>query len=159
MYSGWLLRNATGKVNDTMKTAALRGLFLAIGVMCTALGVVGAFVPVLPTTPFLLVAVWAFGKSSPRLQRWLLDHPRFGPSLHAFTAQGVIPLKIKWIALPALFASVVAVYGLAGQPVWLILHTTMALATATYIATRPSVYVIAKPADSNPIDVAGRDSF
>lgn len=116
----------------------LRALYWTIGALCTALGVVGAFVPVLPTTPFLLVAVWAFGKSSPQLQCWLLEHPRFGPSLRAFSEHRVIPLRVKWVAVTAMLASVFVVYGVAPHAVWVILHTSLVLATAYYIMTRPS---------------------
>ena len=122
-----------------MKTLTLRWIYLSLGVACTALGVLGAFLPVLPTTPFLLVAVWAFGKSSPRLQHWLLHHRRFGPPLRAFTEHRVIPRKVKWLALPMMFASVPIVYNLAPHPLWTLLHASLVLATAYYIATRPSV--------------------
>ena len=124
-----------------MLSYAQRGLFLTVGLLSTLLGVIGAFIPVLPTTPFLLVAVWAFGKSSARLQNWLLEHPRFGPSLRAFSEHGVIPLHVKWVALPAMFASVVVVYEVAVQPIWFVLHAMLVLATATYIVTRSSVVV------------------
>jgi uncharacterized protein len=53
----------------------------ALAVVCVALGLVGMFLPVLPTVPFLLVAAWAAGKGWPRLETWLLDHPRFGPTI------------------------------------------------------------------------------
>ena len=128
---------------SAMKSITMRWLFLTLGALCTGLGVVGVFVPVLPTTPFLLVAVWAFGKSSPRLQRWLLGHPRFGPALHAFIEHRVIPLKVKWIALPAMLASVFVIYEVATQPVWVILHASLVLATAIYIITRPNAPVTA----------------
>jgi uncharacterized membrane protein YbaN (DUF454 family) len=120
-----------------MKNQTLRWLYLGLGASCAGLGLAGAFLPVLPTTPFLLVAGWAFGRSSPRLERWLLNHPRFGSPLRAFAEHRVIPLKVKWVALPAMFASVAIVPGIAPHPLWVLLHASLVLLTAWYIVTRP----------------------
>lgn len=54
---------------------------------CIGLGAAGLVVPLLPTTPFLLVAAWAASKGSPRLARWLHHHPRLGPTLQAWREQ------------------------------------------------------------------------
>ena len=67
-----------------------------------ALGVIGAFVPLLPSTCFLLVAVWAASKGSPRFARWIRSHPRFGPAVVAWEESGAIPRHAKWMALAML---------------------------------------------------------
>lgn len=71
----------------------------------TAIGIVGVFVPLLPTTPFLLVAAWCFSRSSPRLEEWLFDHPSLGPPLRDWRREGAISARAKAIALTLMAAS------------------------------------------------------
>ncbi len=61
-----------------------RSFFLGSGVLMVALGTAGIFLPLLPTTPFLLLAAYLFARSSDRLHRWLLNHTHLGPYIHAF---------------------------------------------------------------------------
>ncbi len=79
--------------------------YMALGWICLALGVVGLFVPVMPTTVFVLVAAWAFARSSPRLHRWLRQHPRFGASLRAWEQHRAMPRRAKRVALAMLAVS------------------------------------------------------
>lgn len=80
-------------------------MYAVLGLVCTALGIVGMFVPGLPTTVFLIVALWAFSKSSARLQRWLWAHPRFGPGLRLWHLHRVIPPKGKIAAVSVMILS------------------------------------------------------
>ena len=75
------------------------------GFLMTALGIVGAFLPLLPTTPFLLVAVWCFSRSSPRLEQWLLNHRVLGPPLRNWRGEGAISARAKIIAVSLICAS------------------------------------------------------
>ena len=59
-------------------------LFVVLGILNVALGVAGILIPLLPTTPFLLLAAFLFARSSDRLHHWLLDHKYLGPYIHAF---------------------------------------------------------------------------
>jgi uncharacterized membrane protein YbaN (DUF454 family) len=82
-----------------------RQSYLLLGWVCVALGVVGAFLPVMPTTVFILVAAWAFARSSPQLHQWLRAHPRFGASLVAWEEHRAMPRRAKGIALVMLAGS------------------------------------------------------
>ena len=81
---------------------------LVLGWMCVGLGFIGIFVPGLPTTIFLIIALWAFTKSSKKLQFWLLNHKRFGPILRNWQEYKVVPLKAK-ILMVILQTSVVII--------------------------------------------------
>lgn len=82
---------------------------------CIGLGTAGLVVPLLPTTPFLLVAAWAAPKGSPRLARWLWEHPRLGPTLHAWQSQRAVPRRAKRLAAGLLVLSWLVLW-LGGAP-------------------------------------------
>ena len=121
-----------------MTPKALHWTYIAVGWVFTGLGIIGAFVPVMPTTPFLLVALWAFSKSSPRLQKWLLEHPRYGPTLRDWHNYGAIRSSIKVVSISAMAASVVMVYWMTDDIFAITLHVTVVTLTALFILSRPS---------------------
>lgn len=113
-------------------------LYLSLGLACTGLGIIGAFMPVLPTTPFLLVALWAFSKSSERLRNWLYNHARYGKTLREWFDYGVISSRIKIIAIAALTISMPTLY-LLTESLWLTsIHASVVVLTAIFILSRPS---------------------
>ncbi len=116
----------------------LRALYLAIGLVTVGLGVLGAFLPVLPTTPFLLISLWAFSKSSTRLEAWLLNHKRFGPRLRAWKHDRVIPWPAKLAAWGSMIASLTIM--LIGNASGYAVTGATAVMTigAAYVASRPS---------------------
>lgn len=85
---------------------SVRYLLLVIGWLSVALGVIGIFVPVLPTTPFLLLAAACFVRSSRRFYLWLVEHPRLGPWLRDYLEGNGIPLKGKIYAIGLMWASI-----------------------------------------------------
>lgn len=87
-------------------------LYALFGLVCTALGVIGVWLPGLPTTPFLLVALWAFSHSSDQLHQWLLKIPILRPALqeaHRFQRERTLDIRIKIIAQACAWASLVVV--------------------------------------------------
>jgi len=79
-----------------------RLLFLCLGWLFFVLGIIGLALPVVPTSPFLILAAWAFSKSSPRFEGWLLHHKHFGPPIRRWRAYRVIPLPAKLISVSAM---------------------------------------------------------
>lgn len=117
----------------------MRGLFLGLGFFFVGLGFIGAFLPVLPTTPFLILAAACFARSSTRFENWLLSHPRFGPLLRDWRSRGAIPRKAKFAALAGMIFGF-TMFRLAGDPG---LPLTLAvaglmLAGLAYVFSRPS---------------------
>lgn len=113
---------------------------IAVGLINVALGVIGIFLPVMPTTIFLLIALWAFSKSSVRFHGWLYNHPTLGVTIRDWHAHRVIPLKAKILAVTVMSTSLAYVTLFVAQS-WVL---PLALATglgavATFIVTRPSL--------------------
>ncbi len=77
------------------KAKPLSYLWVGLGSLSLALGVIGIFLPLLPTTPFLLVAAFCYARGSPRLHAWLLNHPRFGRPIRDWEEDRVIRLRVK----------------------------------------------------------------
>jgi uncharacterized membrane protein YbaN (DUF454 family) len=116
-----------------------RWIYLALGWGFVGLGMAGVVLPVLPTTPFLLLALWAFSRSSRRLYDWLYQHPRFGAPLRAWRDHRVIPLRAKFASVSAMSASMLYVSLFTPSPLWA--KGCMAaclIATGCWIVTRPS---------------------
>jgi hypothetical protein len=91
--------------HETAVDLARRRLYRVGGCICLGAAAVGVVLPLLPTTPFLLLAAWLFSKSSPALHHRLLNHPRFGPLLRDWQRERAIPRKAKTAAIAALLAS------------------------------------------------------
>ncbi len=93
-------------------------LWRLLACVALALGLIGAFLPVLPTVPFLLLAAWAAGRGWPALEAWLLAHPRFGPDIRRWREHGAVPRRAKWLASVMMAGSAVMLWFVPVPP-WL----------------------------------------
>ncbi len=117
----------------------MRAMYLFLGLGLTALGVVGAFLPLLPTTVFLILAAGCFAKSSPRMEAWILDHKNFGPLVRAWRESGAIPRKAKILACAGMAGGFVLFFLSAHPRPWLATAVAVALvACALFVVSRPS---------------------
>lgn len=114
-------------------------IYLTIGYLCVGLGFIGIFLPVLPTTPFMILALWAFSNGSEKMHNWLLNHPRFGASLQAWEQHKIIPIKAKLTALTFILASATYILFFSNVPTYAVIMSVSTMAGAiTYVLTRPS---------------------
>tara|TARA_B100001964_G_C14068359_1_gene524719 strand:- start:406 stop:780 length:375 start_codon:yes stop_codon:yes gene_type:complete len=84
-----------------------RLVLISLGWICVSLAFVGVFVPGIPTTIFLIIALWAFTKTSKKLRYWLLHHKRFGPILSNWQEHKVVPLRAKILMVTFMILSVI----------------------------------------------------
>ena len=117
----------------------IRWLWFCLGWFMVALGVIGALLPVMPTTIFLILAVWCFSKSSPRFEAWLLQHPRYGRPLRLWREQGAVSRKGKCFAAGGMALGYVLFF-IGAHPSWKLAVPVALffLASAAYVLSRPS---------------------
>ena len=115
-----------------------RVLWIALGYVALGLGIVGLVLPVMPGVVFLLIAAFCFSRGSDRLHRALLAHPRLGPPIVAWREYGVIPTRVKILAVSVMASSVVLTWWMEVPPVALWTHMTILTIVAIYLVTRPS---------------------
>lgn len=95
-----------------------RLIFKIVGTVSLALGIVGIFLPILPTTPFLLLTAALYARSSPQLYQWLMQHPRLGAYIRDFNEHRSLPLRIKVISVSMLWCTMLySIYVV--ESVWL----------------------------------------
>jgi len=89
-----------------MRTTAKRRLLIAAGTLCTGLGIIGIFVPILPTTPFLLLAAACYMRSSERFYRWLTNNRVFGAYVTNYIEGRGMPLRMKVFTILLLWLAI-----------------------------------------------------
>ena len=97
----------------------LRLLLIAAGWVCTALGVLGIFLPLLPTVPLLLLAAGCFARGSERCYRWLLDHRHLGPMVRGYLDGQGIPRRARWTAIGLVWLTIPLTVAVANIPDWI----------------------------------------
>lgn len=112
-----------------------RLLYQAGGLLFTGLGIIGAFLPLLPTVPFLLLALFCFARSNPAWAQRLLNHPRYGPPLRDWQTRRAIPRRAKIAALATMAVSVGITALTAGWP-WVLVPLAVMLVSGSWIWTR-----------------------
>lgn len=110
-------------------SARQRWLYQAVGIIFVVIGAIGALLPVMPTTPFLLISLWAFDRSSPRLHAWLWYHRWFGPGLRRWHRERTIAPWVKVFAIASMLTSTAyATWGLRPRLGWLLsIYAVMAV--------------------------------
>ena len=115
-----------------------RTILISLGWLCVGLGFVGVFVPGIPTTIFLIIALWAFTKSSKKLRHWLLNHKRFGPILNNWQQHKVVPRRAK-ILMVVLMSLAVVLFYYSLQNLYLTIGLIIILVSvAIYVISLPS---------------------
>lgn len=119
------------------------------GGIALLLGAVGVFLPLLPTTPFVILAAFLFGKGSPRLRQWLAGHRHFGPGIADWETHGAIARRYKVLAC-TMMAATFAASAFAGLAPWI-----LAVQAACMIPA--AIFVVTRPDGPRPKAETGRD--
>ena len=128
---------AAGEVGPS-RSAAKRFLYKTLGLAMVGLAIAGVFLPLLPTTPFLLVAAWAFARSSPRLDAWLRNHPRLGPFLANWEERRAIPRSAKALAFVGVTSGWAILAFTGARPMVLAISGVFLLGVLAWVLSRPS---------------------
>ena len=114
-----------------------RYFWLVFGLVATGCGIAGAVLPLVPTTPFLLLAAYAFARSSPRFHGWLVNHPRFGPLIQNWQRHGSIAPRAKRLAMAVMAATLFSSWLLGASVRILTIQAVVLAGSAAFILTRP----------------------
>jgi uncharacterized membrane protein YbaN (DUF454 family) len=114
-----------------------RAAWLVSGLIAMALGLVGIVLPLLPTTPFLLLAAFCFARSSPALHDWIVHHPRLGPPIRDWRNHGAISGRAKLLAMSMLALALITGMLVDLGPRTLAIQGVILLAVAVFLLTRP----------------------
>lgn len=142
-----------------MKRKTKRLLYLAFGWLMFAIGFIGVFVPLLPTTPLMILALWGFSNGSENLHNWLYHHPKYGPALRDWDQYRMIPVKAKMMAVSMMSISALIMIFIVDVPtIALICALGLMFYGAGYVLTKPSRIIEPEPEQEKPeADVEAED--
>ena len=115
-----------------------RTILISLGCFCVGLGFIGVFIPGIPTTIFLIIALWAFTKSSEKLRHWLLNHKRFGPILNNWQEHKVVPRRAKILMVVLMSLAVILFYYSSQSLILTIGLIIILISVAVYVISLPS---------------------
>ena len=115
-----------------------RTILISLGWLCVGLGFVGVLIPGIPTTIFLIIALWAFTKSSEKLRYWLLNHKRFGPILNNWQEHKVVPRRAKILMVVLMSLAVILFYYSLQSLILTIGLIIILVSVAIYVISLPS---------------------
>ncbi|MHA6316823.1 YbaN family protein [Altererythrobacter sp. CAU 1778] len=113
----------------------MRHVYLVCGIVFVGLAIIGAFLPIMPTVPFLLVAVYCFARSNPEWEKRILDHPTWGPQVRDWKERRAISRRAKTMAIGAMTTGAVFTWYTLGAP-WYYVSLAILLICGSWIATR-----------------------
>ncbi|PLW77638.1 DUF454 domain-containing protein [Cohaesibacter celericrescens] len=112
---------------------------MVLGLLVSGIGIIGAFLPVLPSTVFFIFAAFCFARSSPRLENWILNHSLFGPPVTAWQEHGAIPLMAKYFAFLGMAFGFGSFLYFVAPDLWLLVVVALFfIGSAVYVGSRPS---------------------
>lgn len=126
---------------NSLAPNAKRTMWLCIGCLSLGLGTFGAVLPVLPTTPFVILATLAFGRSSPQLQALLENSPVFGPIISDWQAHGAIAVRFKLLSIVMMAAVFGTSLALSAPLIVMVVQLICMTGAALFILSRPNPVV------------------
>lgn len=128
-----------------MTNPVVKALVIGLGWLCVISGFVGIFLPVLPTTPFLLLAAACFARTSPRFYQWLISHPRMGNYIVYYLDGKGMPLKAKnYILLLMWSMLLLTAFVLVNSPILHYLLPAIGVGVSIYILRLPTLIIRGK---------------
>ena len=129
-----------GNASDalTHRERVIRAFWVTCGAVSLVLGFIGIFLPLLPTTPFVLLAAACFARGSERFHDWLVSHPRFGPLVRDWQAHRSIPLRAKCLALSMMWISM-------GTTAWLLRGRPVSSLTLLAVGAAVTIWMVRLP--------------
>ena len=145
-----MLQDKPGPTNNHVKSDLLRWILICCGWLSIVAGVIGIFLPLLPTVPFLLLATACFARSSERFHGWLVEHNYLGPLISDYLNGGGIPLRIKIIAIGMVWVSFPATAFLFVPVVWIkIVLMAIPAGVTLYLLRLPTISPVVKGSQTN----------